>query len=223
MTERAVLYGYEGSTFTRMARRALALKGVGYDFVEVAAWDGTRKIPEHRDRHPFAKVPVFRHGSFEIYETSAITRYVDESFPGPALQPAGARERARMNQIVLVHDNYIQPCWVKVLASELIFNPLYGEAVDEELVLRTWPEARHAAGVLEGLFADRTLEMPDLADIQLVPTVRYFSQLSQGAKIIAGGQRLSAWWRWIEGQALVREIVPPMKPLVETGAAEEES
>jgi glutathione S-transferase len=209
MNARPVLYGYEGSTYTRMARLALALKGVDYDFVEVAAWDGTRRIPEYQDRHPFAKVPVFSHRTFELYETSAITRYVDESFPGPALQPDGARERAQMNQIICVHDNYIQPCWIKILASEILFNPLYGQAADEGLVQRTWPEAQYVAGILEGLLADRTLETPDLADIQLAPTVRYFSELSQGAVIIADSSRLSAWWQWMQGQVPVQEIVRP--------------
>ena len=134
MNLRPVLYGYEGSTYTRMARLALELKGVDHDFVEVAAWDGTEKIPEHKGRHPFGKVPVFCHGSFEIYETAAITRYVDECFPGPPLQPVDARGRARMHQIICVHDNYIQPCWVRILASEIHFNPLYGTPVDEALV-----------------------------------------------------------------------------------------
>ena len=211
MTTRPVLYGYEGSTFTRMTRLALALKGVDFDFVEVAAWDGTRKLPEHLDRHPFAKVPVFSHGIFALYETTAITRYVDEAFPGPALQPAEAPARARMNQIIAVHDNYVQPCWVKVLAAQLLFNRLYGESVDEGLVERTWPQARCAAQALEDLLADRNLSSPDLADIQLVPTLRYFSEIPEGAAIVVGLPRLSAWWAWMEGQPPVQEIVPPTR------------
>jgi len=209
VTARPVLYGYEGSTFTRMARLALALKGVDYDFVEVAAWDGSRKIPEHRGRHPFAKVPVFSHGAFELYETGAITRYVDEAFPGPALQSSEAAARACMHQIISVHDNYVQPCWIKLLVSQLLFNPLCGEAVDEGLVERTWPEARRAAEVLEDLLAGRELDAPDLADIQLAPTARYFSELPQGAAILADLPYLSDWWRWMQNQPSVREIVRP--------------
>lgn len=211
MTARPVLYGYEGSTFTRMARLALALKGVGYDFVEVAAWDGTGKLPEHLDRHPFAKVPLFIDGAFELYETAAITRYVDEAFPGTALQPSEAPARARMQQIISVHDHYVQPCWIRILASQLLFNPLYGAATDDGLVERTWPQAQRAAHALEALLADRNPTAPDLADIQLAPTMRYFTELPRGTAIVSDLPRLTAWWAWMESQPLVREIVRPTR------------
>ena len=31
-------------------------------------------------------MPTLVHDNFQIYETGAITRYVDEAFPGPSLQ-----------------------------------------------------------------------------------------------------------------------------------------
>jgi glutathione S-transferase len=48
-------------------------------------------------RHRFGKIPAFEHAGFRLYETGAITRYVDEAFPGPRLQPDDPRDRARMN------------------------------------------------------------------------------------------------------------------------------
>ncbi len=61
--------------------------------------------PEYLARQPFAKVPAFEHDGFRIYETSAIMRYVDEAFDGPALQPADAKGRAIMEQAISVIDS----------------------------------------------------------------------------------------------------------------------
>jgi glutathione S-transferase len=61
---------------------------------------------EHLTRHPFGKIPAFEHAGFRLYEAGAITRYVDEAFPGPPLQPAEPQARARMNQIISIADSY---------------------------------------------------------------------------------------------------------------------
>jgi glutathione S-transferase len=50
-------------------------------------------------------VPILDHDGFRVYETAAIAAYVDEASTGPVLQPANARERARMNQ------------WISALAA----------------------------------------------------------------------------------------------------------
>ena len=90
MSARPVLTGYRFSVFTRAARIALAEKGVGFDYVEHDPFAGGAVGP-----HPFGRVPVLRHGDFEIYETAAIIGYVDDGFDGPGLMPEGARAVAR--------------------------------------------------------------------------------------------------------------------------------
>lgn len=89
-----VLYGPNYSTYTRAARLALEEKGVAYDLEEVDFLKGMP--PEQLARHPFAKVPAFEHDGLALYEVCAITRYVDETFAGPALQSSDVRQRARM-------------------------------------------------------------------------------------------------------------------------------
>ena len=100
------LYGLERSVYTRIARLALEEKGVAYTLHEVEIFGPDGVPPAHRERHPFGRIPAFAHGDFQLYETAAITRYVDEAFDGLALQPADAARRARMNQIISVLDAY---------------------------------------------------------------------------------------------------------------------
>jgi glutathione S-transferase len=45
------------------------------------------------------RVPTLRHGDFTLSESSAITEYVDEVFPGVALYPTEPRSRARARQV----------------------------------------------------------------------------------------------------------------------------
>ena len=80
-----VVYGFAPSTFVRTARLALEEKGVDYELEAVDF--GSEELLR---LHPFGRIPAFAHGAVRLYETSAIVRYVDESFDGPALQPPGA-------------------------------------------------------------------------------------------------------------------------------------
>ena len=101
-----VLYGPAYSTYARTARLALEEKGVPYALHAVDTLSGEGQKPEHLARHPWGKVPVLDHDGFSVFETVAIARYVDEGFPGPALQPVDPRRRARMAQVCAVLDNY---------------------------------------------------------------------------------------------------------------------
>src|SRR5579864_6082080 len=100
-----VLHGYRYSVYNRIARLALAEKRVAYDRVEVNPF--APDVPaSYRALHPFGRVPALVHDGFTLYETGAITRYIDRAFPGPALQPKEARAVARMDQVIGVVDAY---------------------------------------------------------------------------------------------------------------------
>jgi glutathione S-transferase len=102
----ANLFGLERSVYTRIVRLALEEKGVPYSLHEVEIF-GAEGVPqEHYRRHPFGRVPALEHDGFWLYETAAISRYVDEAFPGASLQPSEVRVHARVNQIVGLLDSY---------------------------------------------------------------------------------------------------------------------
>src|SRR5262245_36159470 len=86
-----LLYGFPRSTYVNVARLVLIAKQVPFEFHDT---ETEMYTDEHLERHPFGRVPAFKHGEFWLYETSAIALYVDENFSGPALQPKDARKRA---------------------------------------------------------------------------------------------------------------------------------
>jgi glutathione S-transferase len=105
-TDGPILHGAGYSVYTRIARLALAEKGIAYRLVETDVFASGGPAPDHHQRHPFGRIPLLEHRGFALYETAAIARYVDEAFAGPPLQPAGAAERARMTQMVGLLDSY---------------------------------------------------------------------------------------------------------------------
>ena len=101
-----ILFGAAYSVYVRAARLALAEKGVAYRLVEIDIFAEGGSPAEYAARHPFGRIPAFEHDGFRLYESGAITRYVDEAFPGPPLQPEDPRGRARVNQILSILDSY---------------------------------------------------------------------------------------------------------------------
>jgi len=99
------LYGYKYSVYAWIARFTLHEKGINYNWIEVNPFSGNVD-PAYLRKHPFCRVPTLVHGNFVLYETGAITRYVDEAFEGPKLQPDGLKERARANQVMSIVDSY---------------------------------------------------------------------------------------------------------------------
>lgn len=105
MLQPVTVYGYQHSVYTRILRMVLEEKGVEYALIEVDPF-GDHVPASYRRLHPFKRVPALVHDGFALYETAAITRYVDAGFDGPALTPGPARDAARMTQAIAIMDNY---------------------------------------------------------------------------------------------------------------------
>jgi len=194
-----VLYGAAYSVYVRIVRLALMEKGVGHDLVEVDIFAEGGPPADHSDRHPFGRIPAFRHGDLRIYETGAIARYVDEGFPGPALQPVDAAARARMNQVVSVLDNYLyRPLvWgVYVPRSEV------ASACDEVAIGVAAAKARHCLGIVEaGMTGDWLAgDRLTLADLYAAPMIAYGLLTVEGREMLAGLPRLAAWWQRVNSR-----------------------
>ena len=73
-----ILSGVPLSNYVRAARIAFEEKGIGYELKVCRP-----QTPEALAAHPWGKIPALRLGERRLFETSAILRYIDESFPGP--------------------------------------------------------------------------------------------------------------------------------------------
>jgi len=134
------VYGIPGSPFLRSVEITLKEKDIPYHLHTLAP--GEHKQPEHLARHPFGRVPALEHDGFSLYETQAIIRYLDESFPNPPLTPGNAKDRARMNQVIGIIEWYFFPKAAAPIAFNRIIGPkLLGLQSDEAAIAEAMPMA----------------------------------------------------------------------------------
>ena len=166
--------------------------------------------------HPFKRVPALVHDNFQVYETGAITRYIDEAFPGPRLQPSDPRHRARCNQIVSIVDSYVYWPLVRQVFSHRVFRPRLGHASDAAEVQKGLAAAPVILAALERLTADSEhLCGADisLADIHLAPMVGYFAMAEEGAALLKTQRKLSDWWSTMSARPAFRATWPRLPEL----------
>jgi glutathione S-transferase len=202
------LYGSPISTYVRTARIALAEKGVGYDLKDV--WVDS---PEIKQRHPFQKIPVLRHGDFELYETFAVTRYIDEAFPGPALQPSDAKARARMTQWISVHNSYCYPTLIGGIVLERVAPKLLNRPSDEAKIKATLPDAQQRLDVVEKALGTTPYLAgiePTLADYFLYPVMFYVSVVPEGNALLESRPGLRRWMAAIGDRRSVKDTTPSL-------------
>jgi glutathione S-transferase len=202
------LIGYRYSVYLRIARVVLEEKSVAFTHVEV---DPFAEVPEwYLGLHPFGRVPVLRHGEFTIHETAAITRYVDAAFGGESLAPLEARAAGRMQQVIGIVDSYGYRPMVRQVFAHAVFRPRVGENGEAGEIAAGLEASARVLAALEGLAGDEWLvgDRVSLADLHLGPMMAYFTAAPQGAAMLAGYPRLSAWW----GRMRVRRAMVASDP-----------
>jgi len=204
------LYGYQYSVYSWIARLALAEKGVDHRWTEVNPF-APDAPKSYLALHPFKRVPALVHDGFEIYETGAITRYVDETFPGPRLQPTDPRHRARCNQFLSIIDSYVYWPLVRQVFSHGVFRPHLGRPSDATEMQKGLAAAPDVLAALERLVADAEYLCGagiSLADIHLAPMIGYFALAEEGEALLKRHRKLSHWWATISARTAYRATMP---------------
>ena len=205
-----ILHGYRYSVYNRIARIVLAEKGLAYTQAGINPFgpDVPQNFP---DLHPFGRVPVLVHGDFTLYETSAITRYIDEGFEGPQLQPTNARQRARMAQVICLIDSYAYWPLVRQVFSHRVFKPHCGDDGDEKEICAGLKSAARVLGALEDLAREGlqlTASPVSLADLHLAPVMAYFVMAPEGKTMLSDFPHLTRWWQRLSRRQSLTETDP---------------
>ena len=189
------LLGLRISVYTRIARLALEEKKVPYELEEVDIFADSGPPDAYLALNPFGTIPCLRYGDFHLYETAAITRWVDEVFSGVSLQPDSSQARARMNQVIGILDSYGYRPMVWDLYVQRSVIPASGGSADENVIAAALPRIRLVLEQLEG-FGEGSLLLGDaitLADLHLYPMLRYFVETPEGRGMLRDFPRLAGW------------------------------
>ncbi len=191
------VFGAAYSVYVRIVRLALEEKGVPYRLEEVDIFAEGGPPKDYLQRHPFARIPAFEHDGFQLFESGAINRYVDEAFDGPPLMPDGARARARVNQITGLLDSYAYRAMVWDVYVERVDVPNEGGVSDEEKIAAGLKTAGVCLAALEDIMGeDDYLAGPavTLADLHAVPMIECLLGAPEGAALLERHPALARWW-----------------------------
>ena len=209
MADPVHLHGYRYSVYNRIARLVLLSKKVEHRTIEVDPF--AELSEEYLLLHPFGRVPVLTHGAFRLFETSAITRYVDRAFEGRSLQPDSAAALARMDQVIAVIDAYAYWPMVRQVSSHGFFRPHLGEPSSREEVEAGLEASRKVLSFLDGVAEEgEVLTGHDitLADCHLAPMMDYFVRAEEGKAALSPHRALRRWWDRASGLDVLKATDP---------------
>jgi glutathione S-transferase len=195
------LLGLAISVYTRIARLALEEKNIDYVLQEVDIFADAGAPQDYLELNPFGTIPCLLHDELVLYETSAINRYVDEISPAISLQPSLPEERARMNQIIGILDNYCYRPMVWDVYVQRVVVPTGGGLADEACITAALPGLRLVLEQLDewsgkqGFLVGQALS---LADLHLYPMLSYFIQTPEGVSMLDAFPGLQQWMRLMQ-------------------------
>jgi glutathione S-transferase len=206
-----VVHGPAFSTYVRSVRLALHEKGVPHQLVEVDLLGGAHKQSPHIERQPFGKVPAFEHDGNRFYEVSAILRYIDEVFPGPALMPSTPAARAKANQVMSMVDSYgYTPCVTDTFIPRVLVPSLGGQTDLEKVEAAKKPAALFVRELERELGSNTFFGGANvsLADLHVLPVLTYFAAAPEGKSILEGAPNLRGWLSRMQKRPSAQAMMP---------------
>lgn len=182
-TATPTLLGDYRSSYVRSARIGFAEKGIA-----CALEPAQPHSPAILALNPFGKMPTFRCGELTLYETSAILRYLDETFPGPALMPSEPAERAKAEQWISALNCYGYPAMARDYVLQYILPSGPDGKPDRATIDAALPRIRKVFAALDAALGGRDVLVGDavsLPDILMAPMVAYVGAMPEGKEMLA--------------------------------------
>lgn len=202
MTAEFIVHAVPGSPYARAVMATLEEKGAPWRIAPLGP--GMSKKEPHLSRHPFGRVPVLEHGSFTLYETQAILRYLDRILPDPALTPASPQDAARMDQLIGINDSYLFPgCATAIVVQRIVGPRLLGLTPDERVIAEAMPRAHLVFREISRLLGDKEWlagRSLSLADLMAAPQMEFLSRTPEWRELTAGLPNLVSWLGRVEAR-----------------------
>jgi glutathione S-transferase len=199
------------SSYTRVVRMVCEEKKIDYELTEVPMG-----APELRATHPFGKMPVLRHGDFELCESKAIATYLDRAFPGPQLLPADQRLAALTEQWVSLVNTVMDTTLIRTYLFAYIIPRTADGAPDRQAIEVVLPALRRQLAILDKAVAGTGYLVGEeftFADINLMPILHRVGQFPEGAEALAAATHLRCYYDTHAARpSFVRTDPPPGPP-----------
>jgi glutathione S-transferase len=204
------IIGFAPSTYVRVARMVCEEKAIPYELKP-----SRPHAPEVTAIHPFGKIPVMRHGDFELCESKAIATYLDLAFPGPRLFPTEPRHAALTEQWVSLVNTRLDGTLIRTYLFAYIFPKTEDGKPDRKAIDAAMPALDEEIGVLDRAVAKSGYLAGDgftYADINVMPILYYVRNFPEGAAAIAARKSLTAYYDRLAARPSFANTTPPPPP-----------
>jgi len=208
------IIGPAPSTYTRTACMVCEEKAIPYNL---------KQSPPHSPDvvaiHPFGKVPVMRHGDFELCESKAIATYLDLGFPGPKLIPTDPRHAALTEQWVSLVNTKMDGTLVRSYLFNYIFPKTSDGSPDRTVIDAVVPAVKQEIELLDRAVAKGGFLAGDsftFADINVMPILAYLKNFPEAGNAIAAAKSLSAYYDRLAARPSFQKTAPPPRPQAKT-------
>ena len=191
------VYGTPISTYVRTVRLLLEEAGAEYDIKEVGIFNGENTSAEYLTKNPFGKVPTLEVDGEVLYETAAITDYLDTVVASNKFSPSNPLSKARMRQIMAIIDSYFYPSAITTIVIQRLIVPSQGGQTDENAVKNAVAPAKTALEAIESISVGSPYLLESelsIADFYLIPIFIYLSQTPEFDAITAETPKVRTWW-----------------------------
>jgi len=196
------IFGHPMSTCTRKVLMTLAETNTAHEFVLVDFAKGEHKQPAHLARQPFGQVPALQDGEFELYESRAMCRYINDKVGG-ALVPSELRDRARMEQWISVEtSNFTAP------VMKFIYHHIFKREQTPETLATAGTQTDASLAIMEHQLAGHPFIAGSsftLADICFMPYIEY-AMNTPGKDHFAKYPHVMAWWSKVSERPTWRKV-----------------
>ncbi|NOJ98487.1 glutathione S-transferase family protein [Corallococcus sp. CA049B] len=196
------LHGNPMSTCTRKVLTVLAEKGHEVEFINIDLMKHEQKTPEHIARQPFGVVPALElDDGFVMYESRAISRFLDRTLPGPSLTPADPKAYALMEQFIGVEQSYFSGPAMKIVMER------FRGTNNEENVAKGREGLKRPLEVLDAALANRPYLAGNdftLAEVCFAPYMEYLFAMGE-KDTVAPYKNVMAWWDRVSNRPSVKK------------------
>ncbi len=192
-----LIYGLTASTYVRTVRLLLEEIGAEYTLKSVNIFNGESQSPEYLAKHPFGKVPTLEVDGELLYETAAITEYLDTVLAERKFSPAEPMLQARMRQIMAIIDSYLYAPAIGTIVIQSLIVPSQGGKTDDAKVKNAIAPTQTALKAIESIATDSQYLLGDnvsIADFYLIPIFVYLAQTPEFDVVTAETPKLRTWW-----------------------------
>eukprot|EP01121_Diplochlamys_sp_Union-15-3_P012116 TRINITY_DN3590_c1_g1_i1.p1 TRINITY_DN3590_c1_g1~~TRINITY_DN3590_c1_g1_i1.p1 ORF type:complete len:238 (-),score=50.51 TRINITY_DN3590_c1_g1_i1:6-653(-) len=201
------------STCTRRVLTVLEETGTPYTLKPVDFAKGEHKSPEYvAKEQPFGQIPVLHDGSFKLYESRAIIRYLASKYDKTkTLLPQDPESLGLVEQFISIESSNYK---ADEIVFEKVFKKMRGAEANQAVVDAAFEKVKRVFEVLEEHLKHKSGNKGflvgdhlTLADIVYLPYTGYLLNIDEYKHALDKYPHLNAWWKNVTGRPSWQKVI----------------